>query len=296
VPDSWEKTGKVMKDLILVTCAAGNVGKLVVQSLESQGKKVRAVVHRIEDSSQFRQSEVVVMDFDEPDSIKESVKGVSQICLITPHSNHQVEWGSRVIDLAVEAGAKSIARLSGLAVEFEPKVQVGRWMEAVENHLKQSGLEWTIIRPSPFMHNFFGLYPQHDGVYWPPIGDGRINHIHIQDVADILAEVIVHREYSGKVLSITGGQALTMKQATGILAKSWRREIAYQPVSEAETRKRLYEAGKPPWLIDVLLELYGAFGSGAASLMVGTVEEILGRAPMSFEQFADSYRNVPVKH
>ncbi|MHC4738703.1 MAG: NmrA family NAD(P)-binding protein [Planctomycetota bacterium] len=287
-----------MKDLILVTCAAGNVGKLVVQSLESQGKKVRAAVHKIEDSSRLKniKTEVVAMDFDEPDSIIGVVKGVSQICLITPHSNHQVEWASRIIDQAVESGVKSIVRLSGLAVEFEPKVQVGRWMEAVENHLKQSGLEWTIIRPSPFMHNFFGLYPQQDGIYWPPIGDGRINHIHIQDVADILAEVIVHREHSGKILSITGGQALTMKQATSILAKSWQREVAYHPVSEAETRKRLYEAGKPPWLIEVLVELYGAFGSGATSRIVGTVEEILGRAPTSFEQFADSYRNGPVQH
>ncbi|MHC4096727.1 MAG: NmrA family NAD(P)-binding protein [Planctomycetota bacterium] len=285
-----------MKDLTLVTCAAGNVGKLVVQSLETQGKNVRAGVHKIEDSWQLKKAEVVAMDFDEPDSIKESVKGVNQICLITPHSNHQVEWGTRVIDLAVKFGVKSIVRLSGLAVEFEPKVQVGCWMEAVENHLKQSGLEWTIIRPSPFMHNFFGLYPEQDGIYWPPIGDGRINHIHIQDVADILAEVIINREYSGKILSITGGQALTMKQATGILAKSWQKEIAYHPVSEAETRNRLFKAGKPPWLIDVLMELYGAFGSGATSLIVGTVEEILGRAPTSFEQFADSYRNEPVQH
>lgn len=285
-----------MKDLTLVTCAAGNVGKLVVQSLETQGKNVRAAVHTIEDSPQFNKAEVVAMDFDEPDSIKESVKGVSQICLITPHSNHQVEWGIRVIDLAVESGVKSIVRLSGLAVEFEPKVQVGRWMEAVENHLKQSGLEWTIVRPSPFMHNFFGLYPKQNGIYWPPIGDGKINHIHIQDVADILAEVIVHREYSGKILRITGGQALTMKQATGILGKSWQKEISYHPISEEETRKRLFNAGKPPWLIDVLMELYGAFGSGATSRIEGTVEEILGRAPTSFEQFAEGYRNRVVQH
>ncbi|MHC4146058.1 MAG: SDR family oxidoreductase [Planctomycetota bacterium] len=287
-----------MKDLTLVTCAAGNVGKLVVHSLEAQGKKVRAAVHKIEDSSQLKNSnaEVVAMDFNEPDSIIGVVKGVSQICLITPHSNHQVEWASRVIDLAVESGVKSIVRLSGLAVEFEPKVQVGRWMEAVENHLKQSGLEWTIIRPSPFMHNFFGLYPEQEGIYWPPIGDGKMNHIHIQDVADILAEVIVRQGYSGKILTITGGQALTMKQATDILAKSWQREVAYHPVSEPETRKRLCGAGKPPWLIDVLVELYSAFESGATSRNVGTVEEILGRAPTSFEQFTDSYRNGLVQH
>lgn len=284
-----------MKDLILVTCAAGNVGKLVVQSLENHGKNVRAAVHKIEDSSQFKKAEVVVMDFDNPDSIEESVKGANQICLITPHSNHQVEWGKRVIDLAVEFGVKSIVRLSGLAVEFEPKVQVGRWMEAVENHLKQSNLEWTIIRPSPFMHNFFRLYPQQDGIYWPPLGDGRINHIHIQDVADVLAEVLVHRGHIGKILRITGSQALTMKQATAILAMSWQREIAYYPVSEAQTRKRLSDAGKPPWLIDVLLELYSAFGSGATNLTVGTVEEILGRAPISFRQFADSYTNIAIK-
>lgn len=284
-----------MKDLILVTCAAGNVGKLVVQSLEAKGKNVRAAVRKIEDASHFKKAEVAAMDFNDLDSIEDSLKGVSQICLITPHSDNQVEWGTRVINLAVKFGVKSIVRLSGLAVEFVPKVQVGLWMEAVEDHLKKSPLDWAIVRPSPFMHNFFGLYPQQDGIYWPPIGDGRINHIHIQDVADILAEVLIHQEHSGKILRITGNQALTMKQATAILAKSWDREIVYHPVSEAETRKRLHNAGKPPWLIEVLMELYGAFGSGATSQITGTVQEMLGRPPMSFERFADSFRNEPVQ-
>jgi hypothetical protein len=36
----------------------------------------------------------------------------------------------------------------------------------------------------------------------------------------------------------------------------------------------IHNTGKPPWLIEVLMELYGAFGSGATIQITGTAQEM----------------------
>ncbi|MDX1411317.1 MAG: hypothetical protein R3351_04105 [Nitrospirales bacterium] len=62
--------------------------------------------------------------------------------------------------------------------------------------------------------------------------------------------------------------------------------ITYDPIPEPKARELLGKAGKPEWLIDVLMQLFAAFRSGEANQSVDTVEKMLGRAPTSFEQFA----------
>ena len=277
-----------MKDTTLITCATGSVGRKVVNILEAQGKRVRAGVHRIEYASQLNAqlTDVVALDFSDSRSIEAAVTGVKQVCLITPHTNKQVEWASLLIDKAKEAGVKRIVRLSGLAAAMGPEMQVGRWMNTVEHDLAGSGLDWTIIRPSPFMQNFLNLYPKKDVHYWPPIGDGKICHIDNGDVAEILAKVLTEEGHKRKTYTITGRQPLSMTEATEILAQASHTTITYNPIPEQKARELLGKTGKPEWLIDVLMQLFAAFRSGAASLSVDTVEKMLGRAPVSFEQFA----------
>ncbi|WP_455244623.1 SDR family oxidoreductase [Petrachloros mirabilis] len=277
-----------MKDITLITCATGAVGRRVVSILEAKGQRVRAGVHRIERAPkvQAQSTEVVAFDFSDPYSIEAAVTGVEQVCLITPHTNRQFEWASMLIDKAKKAGVKRIVRLSGLAAAMGPEVRVGRWMKMVENYLADSGLEWTVIRPGPFMQNFLSLYPRQGGQYWPPIGDGKICHIDVGDVADILAKVLAEEGHNRKTYTITGSQALSMTEATDLLTQAGHSNAAYDPIPEQQARELLGKAGKPEWLIDVLMQLFAAFESGAASLSVDTVEKMLGRAPVSFEQFA----------
>ncbi len=277
-----------MKSTTLITCATGSVGSKVVNILEAQGEPVRAGVHRMECAPKVNAqiTDVAALDFSDSRSIEAAVTSVRQVCLITPHTNKQVEWASLLIDKAKGAGVKRIVRLSGLAAAMGPEVQVGRWMKTVESYLADSGLEWTIIRPSPFMQNFLNLYPKKDMHYWPPMGDGKICHIDISDVAEILAKVLTEKGHHRKTYTITGNQPLSLTKATGILARASHLSIVYDPLPERKARELLENAGKPKWLIDVLMQLFEAFRSGAASLSVDTIEKMLGRAPVSFEQFA----------
>lgn len=280
-----------MKDITLITCAAGHVGRKVVDMLQTTGQGVRAGVHRLEGALQanLQHTEVVACDFSDPRSIEAAVTGVTQVCLITPHTNKQFEWASLLIDKAKKAGVRRIVRLSGLAAAMGPEVQVGRWMKMVEHYLADSGLEWTIIRPGPFMQNFVNLYPRQGGHYWPPVGNGKMCHIDTSDVAAILVKVLIAEGHNHKTYTITGNQPLSMREATDLLGRAGHTDAAYHPLPERQARESLERSGKPKWLIDVLMQLFAAFESGAASLSVDTVENMLGRPPMSFEQFAANH-------
>jgi len=236
-----------MKETTLITCATGSVGRKVVNRLGAQGKHVRAGVHRIERAPEVNaeNTEAVRLDFSDSHSIEVAVTGVQQVCLITPHTNKQVEWASLLIDKAKEAGVRRIVRLSGLAAAMGPEVQVGRWMSAVEKYLADSGLEWTIIRPGPFMQNFLNLYPRTNGKYWLPIGDGKICHIDLGDVAEILAKVLTEEGHEGKTYTITGSQSLSMTEATQILSRASHDSFLYDPVPEQKARELLGMQGKP---------------------------------------------------
>ena len=48
-------------------------------------------------------------------------------------------------------------------------------------------------------------------------------------------------------------------------------------------------AGMTDWLIDGLMELYAIIKSGHAGLTTTAVEEITGRKPIVFSQFAKDY-------
>jgi len=281
-----------MKNTTLITCAAGTVGRKVVKLLEAKGHRVLAGVHRLEQASQLgtARTHIVPLDFSNPHEIDAAVEGVNQVCLIMPHTNRQFEWASLVIDKAKEAGVKRIVRLSGLAAAMGPDVHVGRWMKMIEHYLADSGMEWTIVRPGPFMQNFLNLYPRQGRQYWLPVGNGRICHIDVDDVAEILAKVLTEEGHNHKTYTITGNQALSMMESACLLAQTDHTDVAYNPIPEKHARARLKQSGKPEWLIDVLMQLFTAFESGAASLSVDTVEKMLGRPPVSFEQFAANHR------
>ncbi len=92
-----------------------------------------------------------------------------------------------------------------------------------------------------------------------------------------------------KVGGITDREALSYGQAAEILSKEIGRKISYVDISEESARKQMKETGMTDWLIDGLLEFYGIIRAGYAAQTTTAIEEITGRKPMLFSQFAKDY-------
>jgi uncharacterized protein YbjT (DUF2867 family) len=176
--------------------------------------------------------------------------------------------------------------MSVLAAAIEPGIQLGRWHRTVERYLMSSGLDWTIARPGPFMQNFLGMYPASEDGFRLPVGKATVNHIDVSDVAKALAAIIKGTEHSERIYMITGGEAMTLAQATETLAEARGSVIEYRQISSHQAREDFIASGRPQWFVDVLLELFAAFETGAVGLRTSTFQDLTGQTPKSFGTFA----------
>lgn len=277
-----------MKPRILITGATGKVGRSLVAELSAAGIPHRAAVHSPQKGGPLRgpNTQTVRFDFDDDESICTALEDIETLVLITPPSDRQVDWATRTIDLAKEMGVQRVVRLSVLAAAMEPGITLGRWHRIVERYLQASNLDWTIVRPGPYMQNFLGLYPGADDGLHLPVGEAPVNHIDVRDVARALAAVITGSGHSGQIHMVTGGQPLTMAQAMATLGPALGRAPAYHDASVGETRATLVQAGHPRWLVDVLLELFAALSTGAVGLQTPTFRELTGKDPTTLDAFA----------
>lgn len=280
-----------MGSRILVTSAAGKVGRSVVKQLQEMGIGVRAAVRNPEKAADLEgpNTEIVSFDFDQPELVGKAVDGISALCLITPPHFKQVEWATETIDRALEAGVKRIVRLSVRVADLTPSTKMTRWHRTVERYLKATDCEWTIVRPTPFMQNFMGLAPRSpQGYFFPLSEDARVCHMDIGDAALVLAKVLTEAGHVGKTYTITGSESRSFHDMCNILSNKAGRDFPCNYVSDEEARKVMLSAGMPDWLAELVLELFGIIRTGAVSEPLEGYEQLAGRKPTPFERFAEN--------
>lgn len=79
-------------------------------------------------------------------------------------------------------------------------------------------------------------------------------------------------------------------QAAEILSNTTGRKISYVNLSEGDFRRSWKEAGVDDWFIYMVLGLLDSYyRKGIASQVSSAVEEVTGKKPISFSQFANDY-------
>ena len=93
-------------------------------------------------------------------------------------------------------------------------------------------------------------------------------------------------QYQGKEYTLTGAWALSYQEAVEIIAQASGREIKYVAISNDDMRNALKSQGWQPEQVEFMLELFSAVRQGWTADVSPDVSSILGREPISFEQFA----------
>jgi hypothetical protein len=69
----------------------------------------------------------------------------------------------------------------------------------------------------------------------------------------------------------------------------------YVNIPEVDARQEMKKIGMENWLIDAIMEFYNIIKAGHASQTTTVVEQITGRKPISFAQFAKDMLNLSSK-
>lgn len=270
-----------MNSKILVTGATGNVGGALARTLVERGVPTRAVVR---DPAKPLPAGVqaVAGDLTDGTSLRDAFAGVDGLFLMPGYADE-------IATEAARAGVRRIVLLSGGSVlSSAPANAVTEYMARSEAAVRGSGLAWTFLRPVSFMTNTFEWLPQLAAgeVVRAPFADVPIATIDPADIAAVAAEALLGDGHDGRAHPLTGPEALRPADRLEVLADVLGRHLSFEAEPDDEARARML-AAMPERYVDAFFSFF-VDGTIDETTVHPTVEEITGRPPRTFRQWAEA--------
>ncbi|MFK8021125.1 MAG: NmrA family transcriptional regulator [Pseudomonadales bacterium] len=185
----------------------------------------------------------------------------------------------RFIDVAKSAGLKHIVLLSGRGEHGA---------ECCENILKESGLDWNVVRASWFMQNFsegFMIEGILSGELMLPAADVAEPFIDVDDIADIAVAALTRDELRNRLFEVSGPRALTFAQCAAELSSALGYKVNFTAISIDDFLSALADEGLDDDMQWLMRELFTVVFDGRNSLPANGVEEALGRPATDFKAY-----------
>ncbi|WP_205324955.1 NAD(P)H-binding protein [Glycomyces sp. YM15] len=271
--------------MYFVAGATGNVGGAVVEALTEQGLPVRALVRDASRAQLPDGATAAVADLDDPDSLGPWLDGVEAAFMLPGYPDMPALY-ERLRD----AGVKRAVQLSGgSAGTGDTSNAVTAMMEGSEAAARESGIAWTVLRPSAFMSNTLRWLPElrTGDLVRAPWGDLPVACIDAADIAAVAVAAMTDDAHDGAVHRLTGPRAMLPAEQLDIIGRVLDRPLRFEGLTLEETRAQL-EATMPEKYVHAFWDFY-VDGSLDESLVLHTVEEVLGRPARTFEQWAEAH-------
>jgi len=244
--------------MILVIGGGSRTGQELVRLLRGADVPLRMLTRSTEPAG----PDTVPGDLAKPDTLDAAMSDVDKVFLLSSPAHDERAWHRNATDAAARAGVGHLVRSSILGADPASPARFIRHHGESDDHLRQSGVPYTILRPNFYMHNVTaGWAPTLDpqGNYYAPAGDARISMLDARDIAAVAFATLTGSEHVGKVYDLTGPQALSHAEACDTLGAHLGRPVRYVPVDDDTARSAMLGAGLNQWLTDALIELYGDY-------------------------------------
>lgn len=280
-----------MKDSILIIGATGSVGFEVATRLIEKNKSVKIAVRDPEraKSINIKGAEFVHFEYSTPETYDKAFDGVKKVLIVSPPSylNLQDKVIS-AIDKATSNGVELIVNISAISIDSP----LDKPMKMIEDHIKNSGIKYILLRPNCYMQNFKDLFRDlivEENQISVPAENSKICFIDIRDVAEVAVKVLIDDSLKNNVYHLTGNKKLNMHVVAHIFSEELGKEIEYENIPEEKFEKMLRMAGWPAGTIEGTKQLCHHVKKGETDIITDDVKKILGRDPISFNQFVRDY-------
>jgi uncharacterized protein YbjT (DUF2867 family) len=269
-PDDMADPARTSTDsLILVTGGTGTIGRRVVAQLRDQGVAVRPASRHTDPP----------LDWSDPESWEAALDGAERLYLLLPD---YTELPEAFLPQAVAVGVRRVVLHSDRSVE----VMNVTHLQQAERQVRQSPLEWTIVRADWFNQDFetFFREPVIRGRLSVPVGEAKQGFVDADDIAAVGVRALVSDDYLGQVLELTGPRALSFPEALELISAATGRSIQFDGTPEAY-RAEMGQAGLPEQVIQGLIENFQRLAARGDTRPTGVVEDVLGRQARDFADY-----------
>ena len=257
---------------ILIIGKNAKTGWRVDRQLQSLGYSTRAV----------SRSTSPAFDWEDQDTWRTAMTG-ARSAYITFHPDLAIPTAEQSIRdfvaLAAELGLQHLVLLSGRGEDGARRA---------ERVLKESGLDWNVVRASWFIQNFsenFMIEGILNGELLLPAGDIAEPFIDVDDIADVAVATLTRSELHNRVFEVSGPRAMTFAQCVAAISVATGYPVKYTQIPLESFIGGLRSQGAPEPLLWLMRELFTVVFDGRNSTPASGVEEALGRPATDFNEY-----------
>lgn len=293
--------------MILIVGATGRVGNEVARTLLDTGKDVRALVRpksAAEKIDPLTRAGAVLAEGDLKNraSLRKACEGIDTVVTTASSTISAVEGDSigtvdregqlALVDAAREAGVRHFIYLS-FSGNIDAPFPLHEAKRAVERHVQDSGMTWTIVRPSFFMEVWLSPHAGFDpaGGTVRIFGSGRqgVSFVSASDVARFVAGCVGNPAAVNQIIELGGPAPVSFESVTALFEQRLGRPVVREHVPEQALEQQMREAPDALQRTRAGLALSAARGDAIdvrpalakVDIRLTTIEEFVGRAASS---------------
>ncbi|MET9731074.1 NAD(P)H-binding protein [Streptomyces sp. NPDC006458] len=278
--------------MIVVTGATGNVGRPLVRALVAAGERVTATSRGVAQGDVPAGVLARPADLTDVAGLRPVFDGADALFLQNGGPSAHLLPTAAVLEAAAAGGVKRVVLLSSQGVVTRPdSASHGRVAHAIEEAVRASGLEWTILRPGGFASNTFAWAEsvRASRTVAAPFGDKALPVVDPDDIAEVAALALRSGEHGGQVYELTGPALVTPRQQAAAIGAALGEPVRFVEQSRAQALS-LMTRFMPELVAETTLSILAE--PNEAERRVGPdVERVLGRPAGSYEEWAR--RNAP---
>lgn len=248
---------------IAITGATGHLGQLVIEKLK-QKVDASEIVALVRTPAKAAGLGVATReaDYTRQDTLDVALKGVDTLLLISGNEiGQRAVQHENVIRAAVKNGVKRIVYTSLLHADKSPLNLAPEHVQT-EQALKNSGLDYTILRNGWYSENYTGsIAPALGlGAFYGSAGEGKISSAPREDYAEAAVVALTGQGHEGKTYELAGDEFYTLTDLAAEITAQSGKDIPYRNIPEADYAAALKNAGLP----DGFAEAIASWDTGAS--------------------------------
>ncbi|MFE3145934.1 NAD(P)H-binding protein [Streptomyces sp. NPDC059218] len=269
--------------MILVTGATGNIGSALLKELHACGAGPLRGLTRDAARATFPEGvEAVEGDLAVSASLKPALEGARALFLVS-----RLGPDADILEAARQAGVEHAVLVSSITAETHPHLGPAGENLAVEQLLKESGMAWTILRPTQFASNalmWAASVREHEAVR-APYADTALPTIHPADIAAVARVALTEPGHQGRTYALTGPEPVTARRQIEAIAAVLGRAVPFAEISRGEAHGQM-AAVFGAEAADAVLDVMGGDVNDGLLAVRDTVAQVTGAPARTFGQWA----------
>ena len=289
-----------MKDTLLVTGAAGQLGRQILDFLLESGAagSIIAATRSPDKLSDYRARgiDVRAADFDDEAGLQSAFRGAKRALLISTDAvgvpGKRLSQHQRAVRAFAAAGVKH-ALYTSIPDADKSKITLAPDHAGTEQAIVEAGLSYTFLRNNHYADLLLGPLAGAvaTGQLLDAKGNGKVAYVTRQDCARTAAAALADSERTGReILDVTGPAAVSSEELASILSELSGRPVRHVSVPVAAVVQAMVQHGLPEPVARIFASFDSAIAAGELARATDTVERVTREKPRALRDFLSAHK------